>query len=127
MSHTGVSNGSRSVKTKSISQRTEIRDGRVFKVFVLPEVKPRRVPANKVGGGKRYARSVKLATITQPLRVCPSCKRQRPITSFLKRGKKGPTHWACYACRTAIAGTAGKKSTSGGSTRPNARAVESGA
>jgi hypothetical protein len=86
-----------------------MRDGRVFKVVVLPDVKPRRASANRVGGGKSYARSVKLATITQPLRVCPSCKRQRPINSFLKKGKDGPYYGDCYACRTTITAPDGKR------------------
>jgi hypothetical protein len=72
-------------------------------------VKPSRASAKKVGGGKRYARSVKLATITQPLRVCPKCKRQRPINSFLKKGKDGPYYGDCYACRTTITAPAGKR------------------
>lgn len=44
-----------------MNERIEIRDGREFRVTVLPEAKPKKQSSRKVGGGKAYSRSAKMA------------------------------------------------------------------
>jgi hypothetical protein len=83
-----------------VDERIEIRDGRVYKVTVLPDAKRRKPSARKVGGGKRYAKQAALAS--SPVRFCPKCKRDRAVSSFERKTADVPTDGnTCFQCRKA--------------------------
>jgi len=66
------------------SERTEVRDGQVFRVVTLPEVKPRK--SVKGMRTKREARAIAMVG-AGPRRTCFGCKRRIPMGLIAKRVK----------------------------------------
>jgi len=87
-------------------ERIEIRDGREYKVTVLPDAEPKRRLRRKIGG-KRYAKHAALAA--PQLRFCPKCQRDRPIGSFDRKVEGVPANGLCFACRKARAARKAKQ------------------